>query len=97
MSSDGSSMAIDLLQTSKYQHVQPPHDRQLCSTDDIRANHSSSVVSVIFIGLGPENAPESGNQIMAIERLLQTIGTPRRSPLPGTIMFPGAGDQPNRQ
>jgi hypothetical protein len=34
---------------------------------------------------------------MTIERLLQAICTPYRLPVPGKIMFPGIGDQPNRR
>jgi hypothetical protein len=43
------------------------------------------------------NAARSGNGIMTMERLLRAIGTPCRLPVPGKIMFPGIGTQPDRQ
>ena len=38
-----------------------------------------------------ENAAGSGNEIMTIERLLQTIYTPYRLPVPRAIMLLGTG------
>jgi hypothetical protein len=43
----------------------PAHPRRpiWVSIDDIRANHSSSIVSEVFIGFVPENAPGSTNPL----------------------------------
>jgi hypothetical protein len=44
----------------------------------------------------PENAAGPGNEIMTIERILQTICTSYRLPVPGTIMFRDVGAQLKR-
>jgi hypothetical protein len=69
----------------------------MTSVGDNRPSHLLTLDYARFSGLLLENAAGSGIELVTIERLLQMTGTPCRLPVPGKIMFPGTGTQPDRR